>query len=136
MSRSIKENFEHLSSTTQQYLESSIAYYKLDFFKKATKVAIDTSHKLILAFFLLIALLFLSVALSIYLGVLLDSLALGYLIVGVFYLIIMMICAATLKPVLKKIILSRASVSFFDDKAEELDHNQTTLPEDESQELQ
>ena len=97
-------------------MESSIAYYKLDFFKKSMKVAIDGSHKLILAFFLLIALLFMSIAASIYIGNLLDSVALGYLIVGLFYLIVMIIAAFTLKPVMRKIILTRASTSFFNDK--------------------
>jgi len=123
LSKSIKENFEDLTTTAQDYLESSIAYYKLDFFKKSMKVAIDASHKLILAFFLLIALLFLSVAASIYVGELLESLALGYLIVGAFYLIIMIICALTLKPYLQKVILRRASISYFNDKKE------TTLDE-------
>ncbi|BAO54834.1 hypothetical protein NMS_0825 [Nonlabens marinus S1-08] len=79
------------------------------------KVAIDSSHKLILAFFLLIALLFLSVALSIYLGDLVGNLALGYIIVGLFYIVITLLCAAFLKPVLRKIILRRASISYFND---------------------
>ncbi|WP_070097865.1 phage holin family protein [Nonlabens marinus] len=115
MSKSIKENFEDLSLTAQNYIESSIAYYRLDFFKKSMKVAIDSSHKLILAFFLLIALLFLSVALSIYLGDLVGNLALGYIIVGLFYIVITLLCAAFLKPVLRKIILRRASISYFND---------------------
>lgn len=116
MSKSIKENFEDLTSTGQSYIESSIAFYKLDFFKKAIKVAIDGSHKLILAFFLLIALLFLSVAASIYIGGLLDSIPAGYLIVGVFYIFITIVSAYTLKPILSKIILRRASISYFNDK--------------------
>jgi len=128
LSKSIKENFEDLATTAQDYVESSIAYYKLDFFKKSTKVAIDSAHKLILAFFLLIALLFISVAASIYIGNLLDSVPLGYLIVGTFYIIVMIIAAVTLKPVLRKIILTRASISYFNDK------KNTTL--DEPKDLQ
>lgn len=118
MSKSIKENFEDLTTTAQNYIESSIAYYRLDFFKKSTKVAIDSLHKFILAFFLLIALLFLSVALSIYLGEVLDSIAAGYLIVGSFYIVVMVFCAIFLKPILKEIILKRASIAFFNDKKE------------------
>ncbi|WP_194851595.1 hypothetical protein [Nonlabens antarcticus] len=116
MSKTIKENFEDLSTTGQRYIESSIAFYKLDFFKKAITVAVDGSHKLILAFFLLIALLFLSIAAGIYIGGLLDSLPLGYLIIGLFYIFIMIISAYTLKPILRKIILKRASISYFNDK--------------------
>jgi membrane protein implicated in regulation of membrane protease activity len=82
------------------------------------RVAIDSSHKLILAFFLLIALLFLSVALSIYLGDLVNSLSLGYIIVGLFYILITILCAAFLKPVLKRVILRRASISYYYDDDE------------------
>jgi hypothetical protein len=82
------------------------------------KVAIDSAHKLILAFFLLIALLFLSVALSIYLGDLFNSLALGYIIVGLFYILITILSAAFLKPVLRKIILRRVSISYYYDDDE------------------
>ncbi len=127
MSKSIKDNFEDLTSTAQTYFASSIAYYKLDFFKKMMKVAIDASHKLVLAFFLLIALLFISVAASIYIGDLLDSIPLGYVIVGAFYLVLVVISAYTLKPILQRIILARASKSYFNDK------KQSTL--DESQDL-
>ncbi len=134
MSKTIKENFEDLSTTAQDYIESSIAYYRLDFFKKATKVAADSAHKLIIAFFLLIALLFLSVALSIYLGVLLDSVALGYFIVGAFYLIVMVVCAVTMKPILQKIILTRASISFFNDKKDS-SINDLTPPPHESESI-
>ncbi|AZQ43146.1 phage holin family protein [Nonlabens ponticola] len=113
MGKGIKDNFEEFTSTAQDYIESSIAYYQLDFYKKSMKGIIDGVHKIILAFFLLIALLFLSVALSIYIGNAVDSLPLGYLIVGAIYLVIMVICAIVLKPILTKIILTRTSQSFF-----------------------
>jgi len=82
------------------------------------KITIDASHKLILAFFLLIGLLFISVAASIYIGNLVGSLSAGYLIMGGFYLILVVVSALTLKPVLRKIILQRASKSYFNDKNE------------------
>jgi Zn-dependent protease with chaperone function len=128
LSKSIKENFEDLTTTAQGYIESSIAYYRLDFFKKFTKVAIDASHKLILAFFLLIALLFLSVAACLYIGKLLGSVSLGYIIVGVFYLIVMVIASLFLKPILRKLILSRASTSFFNDQKEVTINDITPTP--------
>lgn len=118
MSKSIKENFEDLTSTAQDYIASSIAFYRLDFFKKSMRVAIDSSHKLILAFFLLIGLLFLSIAMSVFLGDILGSLSLGYIIVGLFYIFVTILCAAFLKPVLRKIILKRASISYYFDDGE------------------
>jgi membrane protein implicated in regulation of membrane protease activity len=79
------------------------------------KGVVSGSHKLILGFFLLIALLFLSVALAIYLGEYLDSIALGYLIVGGCYLILMFILSLFLKKFLEKKILNKASAQFFNE---------------------
>lgn len=123
MSKNIKESVEDLTMTTQQYLESSIAYYKLDFFKKSMKATISGFHKMILAFFFMMFLLFVSIAGSIYLGVILNSTALGFLIVGGFYFLIMILCAAFLKPYLQEKLLTKFSTSYFNDEKE------TTLDE-------
>lgn len=115
MGNSITDNFKEFTTATQDYIESSISYHKLDLFKKVMKGVVSGSHKLILGFFLLIALLFLSVALAIYLGEYLDSIALGYLIVGGCYLILMFILSLFLKKFLEKKILNKASAQFFNE---------------------
>ncbi|MGJ8683012.1 MAG: phage holin family protein [Nonlabens sp.] len=115
MSKSIKENFTEFTAATQEYIESSISYHKLDLFKKVMKGVVSGSYKLILGFFLLIALLFLSVALAIYLGDILESIALGYLIVGGAYLILMFVLSLFLKKYLEKTILRKSSAQFFNE---------------------
>lgn len=82
------------------------------------KGVVSGTYKLILGFFLLIALLFLSVSLAIYLGELLDSIALGYFIVGGGYLVIMFILILFLKKFLEKNLLRKASAQFFNDNEE------------------
>ncbi len=77
------------------------------------KGVVSGSYKLILSFFLLIALLFLSVAAAIYLGQALDDLALGYLIMGAVYLVLMFILTLFLKGSLEKYFLTKASKQFF-----------------------
>lgn len=79
------------------------------------KGVVSGSYKLILGFFLLIALLFLSVALAIYLGDILESIALGYLIVGGAYLILMFVLSLFLKKYLEKTILRKSSAQFFNE---------------------
>ncbi|MGB5980766.1 MAG: phage holin family protein [Nonlabens sp.] len=113
MGKSISENFSEFSNATQDYIESTINYHKLDLYKKGAKGAVAISYNLILAFFLLIALLFLSVAASIAIGKALDSVPLGYLIVGVFYLLIMVVLIFTLKRKLETLILRKTSKQFF-----------------------
>lgn len=113
MGNNLTDNFREFTTATQDYIESSISYHKLDLFKKVMKGVVSGTYKLILGFFLLIALLFLSVSLAIYLGELLDNIALGYLIVGGFYLILMFVLSLFLKKFLEKKILNKASAHFF-----------------------
>jgi len=79
------------------------------------KGVVSSSYQIILGFFFLIALIFLSVAVAIYLGNILDSIALGYLIVGVFYILLMIILSLFLKKTLEKILVKKASAQFFND---------------------
>lgn len=74
---------------------------------------ISSSHKLLLGFFLLISILFLSLAASIYIGDLLDNDALGYLIVGLFYFLLVILVALFMKPVIEKSLLRKTSQQFF-----------------------
>lgn len=113
MGNNLTDNFRDYTSALEDYIESSISYHKLDLFKKVMKGVVAGSYQLILGFFLLIALLFLSIALSIFLGELLESIALGYLIVGGFYLLVMILCSFFLKRIMEKILVRRASKQFF-----------------------
>ena len=115
MGNSITDNFNEFTTATQDYIESSISYHKLDLFKKIMKGVVSGTYKLILGFFLLIALLFLSVSLAIYMGEALDSIALGYLIVGVIYLVLMFVLTLFLKKFLEKRLLRKARAQFFND---------------------
>ncbi len=113
MGKSISDNFKEFSAATQDYIESSVNYHKLDLYKKLVKLLVSASYSLILGFVLLIALLFLSVAACIYIGNQLDSVPAGYLIVGCFYIVIMIILAFTLKSKLQIIILKKTSKQLF-----------------------
>jgi uncharacterized membrane protein len=113
LGNNLTDNLREFTTAAEDYIESSISYHKLDLFKKVMKGVVAGSYQLILGFFLLIALLFLSVALAIFLGELLDSTALGYLIVGGFYLLVMIICSFFLKRTLEKILVRTASIQFF-----------------------
>jgi cytochrome c biogenesis protein CcdA len=113
LGNNLSDNFREFTNSTQDYIETSINYYQLDLFKKIMKGLVSASYKMILAFFFLIALLFLSVAAAMYVGRLLNDYALGCLVVGGFYLIIMIILFMALKKPLEKFLLSKASKQFF-----------------------
>tara|TARA_R110002012_G_scaffold321510_1_gene549609 strand:+ start:920 stop:1306 length:387 start_codon:yes stop_codon:yes gene_type:complete len=113
MGKGISENIQEFTTATQSFIESSINYHKLDLYKKVMSGVISSSHKLLLGFFLLISILFLSLAASVYLGDLLDNDALGYLIVGLFYFLLVILVAIFMKPVIEKSLLRKTSEQFF-----------------------
>lgn len=113
MGKSISDNFSELTSATQNYIDATVSYHKLDLYKKLVKGIVSGSYALILAFFLLIALVFISVAGAIYLGGLLESIALGYLIMGAFYLVITVVLVVTLKKKLETVVLQNTSKQLF-----------------------
>ncbi|GAK98634.1 MULTISPECIES: phage holin family protein [Nonlabens] len=113
MGKGISENIQEFTTATQSFIESSINYHKLDLYKKVMSGVISSSHKLLLGFFLLISILFLSLAASIYIGDLLDNDALGYLIVGLFYFLLVILVALFMKPVIEKSLLRKTSQQFF-----------------------
>ncbi|MFB0903773.1 MAG: phage holin family protein [Nonlabens sp.] len=115
MGNNISDNFKQFTTATQDYIESSVSYHKLDLFKKVMKAVVFSSYKIILGFFSFLALLFLSLATAIYLGEFLESLALGYLIVGCFYIILVIILSFFLKKVLENALVKKASIQFFND---------------------
>src|SRR6187431_3202146 len=83
----IKENTENIQEQVQIYLERSASYYKLWGFKVAMK-----STTMILKFTLIIlcfsmVLLFGSVAAALAIGAYFDSYAIGFMLVGGFYLV-------------------------------------------------
>ncbi|PPK96680.1 putative superfamily III holin-X [Nonlabens xylanidelens] len=115
MGKQLTDNFREFTTATQDYIESSISYHKLDLFKKVMKGVVSSSYQIILGFFFLIALIFLSVAMAIYLGNVLENIALGYLIMGVFYILLMIVLSLFLKKTLEKILVKKASAQFFND---------------------
>ena len=111
----LKENTQAIQENTKAYIESSIAYYKLWGFKVAMK-----STTLMLKFFLIsiclmIALLFISIAGSLAIGNLLNSYALGFLIVAGIYVVLAFLLFLVKDKIVEGPILKKFSEIFFND---------------------
>lgn len=115
MSNSITDKFNDLTAATRQYIDATVAYHKLDLYNKAMIAASSSAHKAVIGFILLLGMIFLSVALALYLGTLTGSMALGYLIVGAFYMILCLLCALFMRPLLERSMLRKSSKKFFTD---------------------
>ena len=97
----------------EDYIETRIDMVKLEVADKGTRVAAQTITYVICATLGLFALSALSIALAFWLGALLDSVALGFLIVGLIYLVIAAIVFALRETLLEKPILHALIANLF-----------------------
>ncbi|WP_430405577.1 competence protein [Fluviicola sp.] len=110
----LKESTQQIQEETKAYVESTVQYYKLwgfQFVMKSTRMIV---RFLLLGFFLMIALLFGSVAAALAIGNAIDSVALGFLIVaGAYFVLIILISFLRLKFVERRFVRGFSKL-FFD----------------------
>lgn len=111
----LKDDIHTVREEGKAYIESSIAYYKLWGFKVAMR-----STTLVLKFILIIlclsmVLLFGSVAGALAIGSALQSTALGFLIVGGIYLVLMLLLFLVKDKIVEGSVLRRFSEIFFNE---------------------
>lgn len=111
----LREDTDQLQEEAKLYIESSLAYYKLWGFKVAMK-----STTMIFKFTLILvcvsmALFFFSIATAFAIGSALDNFALGFLIVGGFYIIATILLLLIKENIAEGRILEKFSEIFFND---------------------
>lgn len=112
MSKRIADNLNELTNATQEYVEATIAYHKLDLYKKIMLAVVSSVHKQLVAFTALLSFIFLSFGLAIYLGGLFGSTYLGYVAVGGFYIVLCLVVIVFLKPVVERVVLKNFSTKW------------------------
>ena len=111
----IKENAEAVQENAKAYLESSIAYYKLWGFNVAMKSTTLMLKFFLIAICLMLVLLFVSIAGAIFIGNLLDSYPLGFLVVAGIYLVLALLLFLVKDKIVEGPILEKFSEIFFND---------------------
>lgn len=102
-----------LKESIQAVKQSSKEYYKLSAYKGATKGVVSIIVGVLAAFFAIVALMFLSVALAIYLSNVLDSPSAGFFIVGGIYILFLILLFVVGKKYIEKTVLVKSSRKFF-----------------------
>ncbi|MEO8582791.1 MAG: phage holin family protein [Flavitalea sp.] len=107
----LKEKAVELTDSVSEYIKT---YYKLSVLNvtdKATTIAALSVTTMVVAFLGFFVLLFSGIALGIWLGQLLNSLALGYLLVAGLYLLIIIVVIALRKrivfPMIRNLIIDK-----------------------------
>lgn len=111
----LENNVDSINNDVQSYIKKSFDYYKLDFYKKTTKVMITAIRLLLISSVALLVLLFVSIAVAVLVGEAMENLSYGFFIVGGFYLLIMLLIVIFGRKALEKFVLSGTSKIFFND---------------------
>lgn len=112
--------FEHINQTSSQaidkgeeYLKKSHEYYRLKIFQQLTSSVSLLVKAVVVGGFILVGLLFMAISAALAIGNALNSVALGYLIVGAIFVLFSAIVYTFRKHINNKVITS-LSKTFFD----------------------
>jgi hypothetical protein len=111
----LKENVDNIQENTKAYIETSLAYYKLLGFKVAMKSTTLMVKFFLIAFCLIIVLLFISIAGAFFFGEMLNSYPLGFLCIAGIYLVLALILFFVKDRIVEGPILAKFSEIFFND---------------------
>lgn len=110
----LRENVQHINDHSQEYLAKQLEYYKLSLFKKLMKGITAMTHYLIVGSIVFLAIICFSMAAAWSLADWTGSVPLAFVIVGGFYLFLMILFMTILKKRLDGYIIRESSKEFFD----------------------
>lgn len=110
----ITNQLNYLIKDLQQYVERRLEYAKLDVTEKTVRIVSFLITVILLTLIIFPFLLFLTFALAYFIGQLLHSVALGFLIVAGGYLLLAIFLIAVRKPLITKPILKAMVNMIFD----------------------
>lgn len=111
----LKEQTDNIQEHAKGYIETSVEYYKLKGFKIFMKSTTMIVKVILIVLGLTMFVLFCSLAGAFAIGEYLDSTALGFLIVGLFYLVLTGLLFSMRDRIVEGSILKSFSKIFFND---------------------
>lgn len=112
--KKLGQHLNNLSDDTKTYIESEIAFYKLDAYKKLIKATSLILRFVLNQIILILMFLFISIGISLFLGNLLGYYYLGFLIIAGVYILIFLFLLIFGKPIIEKKVLKIYNLIFKD----------------------
>lgn len=109
----IKDNISEIKEHSEQYLNTSMDYFRLWGLKITAKTAIIFMTVFAVGVFFLLSLLFISLFAAIAIGQQVGSTSLGFLYVGLFYLLISILVFTCRKYVVDRPLIKKLSEAIF-----------------------
>lgn len=113
MFQDLKENLRDTDESIHAYVEQTREYYELKIFRILMHLMDHILGWFIVSALLFLALLLFSIAVSYGLGVVFDSMVLGFVVVGLFYVLLIGLYAL-LRDKLSGPLIKRFSIYYFD----------------------
>lgn len=113
--RNLKDNVDEIPKRVEEVIKSSTEYYRLFAFNMIAKSAYGFIKLFVFGLALLLVFFFISLAMVFGIGQWLGSMALGFLIVGVFFIILIAIAYAFRRNWIERPLLRRLSEMYFKD---------------------
>lgn len=110
----IKEQMDHVEQGVKSYVRNSLDFYRLQSFRSMMKGVTIAAKVLVICGFTFLCLLFLSFSLAFWIGDELESTAQGFLVVGGFYVLIVIVLFF-IRGLVEKPLLKKFSKFYFDE---------------------
>lgn len=114
----IKYRFQEVSERMENYVESTLEYYKLRSFKVLAKVTISLLNFIIYGSLFLFVFLFFSIGAAFWLSTFFESTYVGFLLIGGFYSLILIFMFIFGRKMIQQKILNVFSEIFYDEDDE------------------
>lgn len=111
----LKYRFQEVSERMENYVESTLEYYKLRLLKILSKVTISLLHLIVYGSLFLFVLLFLSFGAAFWLGTYFEEVYAGFLLIGGFYGFILILMFIFGRRIIERMILTNFSDLFYDE---------------------
>lgn len=112
----VTENVRDVNDNAKKYIDSSIEFYKLSFFKKFMKATVILSMSLLLGAIAFMAILIFSIAIARNIGQAVGDIITGFYIMGGIYVLLLVLVYVFFKRPLEKLLLKKFSDIFFEDE--------------------
>ncbi|MEZ4794325.1 MAG: phage holin family protein [Flavobacteriaceae bacterium] len=107
-----QETLKEMGHLTQKYVVEEYEHAKLKLFYQAVSFTSSTANKTLVGVVGLLALSFVSIGIAFWLGSLLDSMALGFLVVGAFYLLLTLV-VFLLRRKVERYVIQKMAAKYF-----------------------
>jgi ABC-type multidrug transport system fused ATPase/permease subunit len=111
----LKDQADQLEGETRAYIDTTFEYYKLWSFKVAMKSTAMAAKVVLVMVCLIMVFLFASIAIALAIGNALDNYVTGFLIIGGFYLFLLILIILFKDKIVEGPMLRKYSEIFFND---------------------